>query len=196
MKAIRCCANHRYLCSDWSPLGKTYICFAFQALIPDVLWDCTILIIITLSAGTEVKLSITWCERMHRENHKMHHEKYNSSRKGRGVQKNIKIKHPKGAEVYLKSRALSQHHVCLYSLPPLCRDLSNWLTSEFPFFPSEEIPHPHVYFSEKKWIRPENMPPATLTPRAMVISIQVNITGSRFPIMFPHTASCCLRTQP
>lgn len=37
----------------------------------------------------------------------------------------------------------------------------------------------------EKWIRPENKPPATLTPGATVISIQVNITGSRFPIMFP-----------
>lgn len=37
----------------------------------------------------------------------------------------------------------------------------------------------------EKWIRPENKPPATLTPGATVISIQVNITGCRFPIMFP-----------
>lgn len=146
----------------------------------------------------------------------MHHEIYNSTREERGVQKNIKIQYLKGGtEFYLKSGALFKHHayyfvVCLYLLPltdpslpcvvmraGICCDPIDWLTLEFPFFLFEEIPHPHVYSRQRKSGSVQricHLPP--WPPGAMVISIQVNITGSRFPIMFPHTASCCSGSQP
>lgn len=115
----------------------------------------------------------------------MRHEISDCTSKERGVQKNIKIQYLKGGtEVYLKSGALFKHHanyfiVCLYLLPltdpglptvvmraGICCDPIDWLTLELPFFLFEEIPQSACLFlTEKEWIWPENMPPATLTPR-------------------------------
>lgn len=115
----------------------------------------------------------------------MHHETYNSTREERGVQKNIKIQYLKeGTEVYLKSGALFAHHayyfiVCLCLLPltdpslpcvvmraGICCDLTDWLTLEFPFLPLWRNPPSACLFpAEKERFCPENVPPATLTPR-------------------------------
>lgn len=147
----------------------------------------------------------------------MHHEIYDSTREERGVQKNIKIQYLKGGtEVYLKSGALFKHHacyfiVCLYLLPltdpsllcvvmraGICYDPIDWLTPEFLFFLLwRNPPHPHVYSQQRKSGSVQSichLPP--WPPGAMVISIQVNITGSGFPIMFPHTAPLCSGSQP
>lgn len=115
----------------------------------------------------------------------MHHEIYNSTSAERGVQKNIKIQYLKGGtEVYLKSGALFRHHayyfiVCLYLLPltdpslpsvvmraGICCDphwLIDFLSSLSPSL--KKSTNPHVYSRQKERICPENMPPATLTPR-------------------------------
>lgn len=137
-----------------------------------------------------------------------------STRAERGVQKNIKIQYLKGGtEVYLKSGALFKHHayyfiVCLYLLPltdpslpsvvmraGICCDPIDWLTSLPPSL--KKSTDPHVYSQQRKSGSVQricHLPP--WPPGAMVISIQVNITGSRFPIMFPHTASRCSRSEP
>lgn len=116
----------------------------------------------------------------------MHHEIYNSTREERGVQKNIKIQYLKGGHEGLsKVRGFVQAYyfiVCLYLLPltdpslpcvvmraGICCDPIDRLTPEFPFSSSlKKSPHPHVYSQQRKrWICPENMPPATLTPRGL-----------------------------
>lgn len=58
---------------------------------------------------------------------------------------------------------------CVFMRAGICCDPIDRLTPEFPFSSSlKKSPHPHVYSQQRKrWICPENMPPATLTPRGL-----------------------------
>lgn len=143
----------------------------------------------------------------------IHHKMFHSLTEEQGVQKNMKIQYLKGGtKVYLKSGTLFKHcafHfiVCPY-LPPLtdpslacvlmregiCCDPIDWLTPEFPFLPQRGI---CMFISHREKAgsvqRICHLPP--WPPGATVISIQVNITGSGFPIMFHSHTLCCSRTQ-
>lgn len=81
------------------------------------------------------------------------------------------------------------------------RDLlwPHWLIDScVPFSSSlKKSSNPRVYSRQRKSGSVQricHLPP--WPPGAMVISIQVNITGCRFPIMIPHSASRCLGSQP
>lgn len=144
----------------------------------------------------------------------MHHEIYNSTREERGVQKNIKIQYLKGGtRVYLKSGAsfkptillfvficclwlILVFHVWLWEQGFVVTPLTDWLPSS-PFLPLWRNPPIRMFIPNRERggsvQRICHLPP--WPPGALVISIQVNITGSRFSIMFPHTASCCSGSQ-
>lgn len=147
----------------------------------------------------------------------MHHEIYNPTTEEQGVQKNIKIQYLKGGtKVYLKSRLYSSimpsillfvFIYCFWLILVFMHSYESgdlfwphWLIDSWvPIFSSLKKSHVCMFIPhrEKKKVwsiqRICYLPP--WPPGAMVISIQVNITDSGFPIMFPHTASCCSRSQ-